>query len=195
MATLFGIELKRDIRALSTVKQRLAGVEGSSYYLFIGLLVLVVVIFMALTNSFASKRERMVEKRQAEFGEFYGFIDQYKKETASIEYLRAKLLIPEAGVSTGTLLEAVGSELGMEKNITSFKPLEEGLVNGYMEKGVQVDIEGVSLNQIVNFLYKIRAHRNLLLIRDFSMKAHFANPSLLDVTVQVVLVTRHSGGG
>ncbi|MEE9542201.1 MAG: hypothetical protein V3V95_00275 [Thermodesulfobacteriota bacterium] len=194
MAVIFGIDLKAPVD-LSALKQRFTRVEGSNYYLFIGALVITVIIFIALTNSFASKREARVSRRKAELNEFLRLAGEYKGETASIEHLRAKLRVSGEGVSTGTLIEEIGAELGIKKNITSFKPAEEsgeGLQSGYMEKGVQVDIEGVTLNQVVNLLYRIRAHRNLLLIKDFSMKAHFANPDLLDLTVQVVLVTRYS---
>ncbi len=194
MAVIFGIDLKAPID-LSALKERLARFEGLSYYLSIGVLVLIVIVFMALTNSFASKREKRVIRKKAEFGEFLSHASEYEKNSASIEHLRAKLLLSGAQVSTGTILEEIGAELGIQKKITSFKPLEEALANGYVEKGVLLDIDGVTLNQVVNLLYKIRGHRNLLLIRDFSMKAHFANPDLLDLNVEVVLVTRPMAKG
>lgn len=192
MGKIKGIDLKRVQFSLSSVRQRLKEVEGSSYYLFIGALVITVIIFMALTNSLASKGEQRVERKKAELGEFYKLANEFKRETASIEHLRAKLRLPDAEVSAGSIMEEIGAQLGIKKNITSFKPLEDELVKGYMEKGVLLDIEGVTLNQAVNLLYRIRAHKFLLLIRDFSMKAHFANPGLLDITVQVVLVTGRS---
>ena len=194
MASILGIDLKGQV-SLSSLRQRLTAVEGFSHYLFIGLLVLAVIIFMTLTNSLASKREERVERRKAEFNEFIRLASEYKSYSASAGHLRAKLALPDAEVSAGSIMEEIGAQLGIQKNITSFKPTEkngESLMNGYMEKGVQIDIEGVTLNQVVNFLYRVRAHKFLLLIRDFSMKAHFANPGLLDLKVQVVLVTRHS---
>ncbi len=164
-------------------------IRGSSY-VWTGLLVGAVIIFMVLTSSIASKKERMLMQSKAELSRFYSMVSEFKRDMASIGHLRNKLLIPGVEGSTGTVIEEIGFELGLQKKITSFKPLENGLVNGYMEKGVQVEIEGVTLNQVVNLLYKINGYKNLLLVRDFSMKSHFQNPDLLDVTVQVILVTR-----
>ncbi|MBE9532385.1 MAG: hypothetical protein IME98_06220 [Proteobacteria bacterium] len=56
-----------------------------------------------------------------------------------------------------------------------------------------MEIEGVTLNQVVNLLYKIKGYKNLLLIRDFSMKNHFRNPDELDIMLQVVLITTPAG--
>ncbi len=161
-----------------------------SAYVRIGLIVGAVIIFMAVTSSISSKRERLLIQSKAELSGFYTMVSEFKSDMDSIGHLRNKLRFPGVDGSTGTVIEEIGDSIGLHKKITSFKPLEEGLVNGYMEKGVQVEIEGVTLNQVVNLLYKIKGYKNLLLVRDFSMKSHFQNPDLLDITVQVILVTR-----
>jgi hypothetical protein len=193
MAPLKGMDLKVASLSFSSIRERLALLEGSSYYLFIGLLVIIVIIFMALTNSFASKREARVDKREAELNEFVRLAGLYKRNTASIEHLKKKLRVSDGEVSTGSVLEEIAAEIGIQKKITSFKPAEksgEELTSGYIERGVQLEVEGVTLNQVVNFLYKIKTYKKLTLIKDFSMKADFANPELLDFSLQVVLVSR-----
>jgi hypothetical protein len=169
------------------------GLSRRSAYVWIGLLAVALLTFMAVTSSIASKRERRLVQRQAELDGFYEMVSEYKRDMASIGYLREKLQLQGVEGSTGTVIEEIGAAIGLEKQITSFKPLAEDLVNGYMEKGVQVEIEGVTLNQAVNLLYKIKGYKNLLLIRDFSMKSHFQNPDMLDITVQVILITKPAG--
>lgn len=164
-----------------------------SAYVWICALVLALLVFMAVTDSIASKREDRLAQKESEIGEFYALINEYKADISSIGYLREKLLSRGVDVSTGTVIEEIAAGIGLKKKITSFKPLTEGVVNGYMEKGVQVEIEGITLNQVVNLLYKIKGHKNLLLIRGFSMKSHFQNPDMLDMTIQVILITKAAG--
>lgn len=179
-----------DIRGRFNFEDLKNGLSRESAYVRIGVLVVAVIIFMAVTSSVVSKRERLLEQRRVEMNGFYTMASEYKSGMASIGHLREKLLVRGVEGSIGTVIEEIGNTIGLQKKITSFKPLGEGLVNGYMEKGVQVEIEGVTLNQVVNFLYKIKEYKNLLLVRDFSMKSHFQNPDLLDITVQVIVVTR-----
>jgi general secretion pathway protein M len=162
-------------------------------YVWVGIFILPLIIFMAVTNSIASKREGLLAQKEAEQDGFYEMVGEYKREMASIGYLREKLHLSGVEGSTGTVIEEIAARIGINKKITSFKPLAEGLVNGYMEKGVQVEIEGITLNQAVNLLYKINGYKNLLLIRDFSMKNHFQNPDKLDITLQVILITKPTG--
>jgi hypothetical protein len=164
-----------------------------SAYVWIGVLVLALITLMLVTNSALSKKERKLTQRQAELDGFYKMTTLYKKDMASIGYLREKLLLAGVEGSTGTVIEEIAANIGLQKKITSFKPLSEGLVNGYMEKGVQVEIEGVTLNQAVNLLYQIKGYKNLLLVRSFTMKSRFQSPEKLDITLEVILITKPGG--
>lgn len=166
-----------------------------SAYVWIAIFVLVLLAFMLVTNSIASKNERRLVRSKAELDGFYGMVGEYKRDMASIGHLREKLLVSGVEGSTGAVIEEIGAAIGLKKKITSFKPLAEGMVNGYIEKGVQVKIEGITLNQAVNLLYKIKGYKNLLLIRDFSMKSHFRNLDKLDITFEVMLITKPKGVG
>jgi hypothetical protein len=186
--------LKRiDLGAFLNPELLREGFSRRSAYVWVVLLVLALLAFMALTNSFASKGERRLAQKEAELSGFYEMLSEYKRDIASIGYLREKLQLRGVVGSTGTVIEEIGAAIGLEKKITSFKPLADGMMNGYMEKGVQVEIEGVTLNQAVNLLYRIKEYKNLLLIRNFSMKSHFQNPDMLDITAQVILITKPAG--
>lgn len=184
---------RRDLAERFNVGALREGLSQRSAYVWVAVIVLALVTFMVVTNSFVSKRERRLAQRQVELSEFYILLSDYKRDMASIGHLRKKLRQRDVEGSIGTVIEEIGASIGLKKKITSFKPLAETQLTGYTEKGVQVEIEGVTLNEAVNLLYRIKGDKRLLLIRDFSMKNHFQNPELVDITLKVVLITTSEG--
>jgi len=182
-----------DLRARLNIESLREAVSRHAAYVWIGLFILALSAFMVITNAIIVKSDSRLAQRESELRGFYEMASEYKRDMASIGHLREKLLRQGGNNSVGAVIEEIGAGIGLSKKITSFKPLADGLVNGYMERGVQVEIEGVTLNQAVNLLYKIKGYKNLLLIRDFSMKNHFRNPDKLDIVLQVVLITTPAG--
>ena len=59
-----------------------------------------------------------------------------------------------------------------------------------MQNGVEINIEGATLNQIANLVYRIENYKNLLIIKEFLIKAQFNNPELFDITMRVILMSK-----
>ena len=51
--------------------------------------------------------------------------------------------------------------------------------------GVELDIDGMSLNQLVNLIYLIEDHRTLLVVTEVKLKSRFDSPELLDVQLKL----------
>jgi general secretion pathway protein M len=153
--------------------------------------VCVAVIFVLATNAIVGRVEKRAQPRKASLKAFYAQKEEYIKESAVVAPLEKKLLLPPSGVSPVAIIGEIGAGIGIKSNISSFKPFEDKALKGYVKNGVEVRVEGITLNQLVNLVYGIENYRNLLLIKDFSMKSRFDNPDIYDVTAQVVLVSRH----
>jgi len=174
---------------LEELKNKLHGT--SLIYLKGAVAVCVAVIFILATNVIVGRVEKRAESRKTSLKAFYAQKEEYMKGSAEAAPLEKKLLLPPSGVSPVTIIGEIGKTIGIKSNISSFKPFEDKALKGYVKNGVEVKVEGITLNQLVNFVYGIENYRNLLLIKDFSMKSRFDNPDIYDVTAQVVLVSRH----
>ncbi|HLC17557.1 MAG TPA: hypothetical protein VJM57_00895, partial [Thermodesulfobacteriota bacterium] len=154
------------------------------------------VVFIAATQGMVAKRHTYAELKKKELASFYTLRDEYMGEKARFLPLERKLLSPGGSGGPGgassvvTVIEDIGNRLGIKDRIKSVKPASEAAGKGYVQRPVAVEVEGITLNELVNLLYRVEYHRNVLMIKDFDMKAHFENPDLLDVTMQLVLVTR-----
>lgn len=95
-----------------------------------------------------------------------------------------------AGEAPAAAIEEIAKRTGVKDRIASLKPLEEKSTPGYVDKPVEVRLEGVDLNHLVNFIYQAEAGPKLMVVRELSMKARFEDPDLLDVTMKISLVTR-----
>lgn len=156
-----------------------------------GVLILIpVILFIAVTYHVVGKAEKRVRAKKAEILAFNGMQEEYLKERRAIEPFIRKILLPPSDKSLGSIIEEMAKGIGIKGNIVSIKPMEEGTEKGYIKTGIDVKIEGITLNQMVNLLYRIENFRNLILIKGFVMKSRFENPDLLDITMHVVLFTK-----
>lgn len=146
-------------------------------------------VVYALYITTASK-ERKVEAKKAELASFDKLRDEYAVELAKAAPLQKRLNQTRPGAPAGSIIEEIASGLGIKKNVASFKPLETRADKGYEQSGVEVKVEGVTLNQLMNLVYRMEKHESLLLVREFSMKSRFDNPDIFDARLHVELVTK-----
>ncbi|MBI5903340.1 MAG: hypothetical protein HZB84_07670 [Deltaproteobacteria bacterium] len=154
----------------------------------VALLIACAVVY-ALYLSTASK-EKKVAAKKAELASFDKLRDEYATELSIVAPLEKKLSQTRPGLSAGSIIEEIASGIGIKKNVASFKPLETKSDKGYEQSGVEVRVEGVTLNQLMNLIYRMEKHESLLLVREFSMKSRFDNPDLFDARLHVELVSR-----
>jgi general secretion pathway protein M len=88
-------------------------------------------------------------------------------------------------------LDSVSSSLGIKAKIKSVKAVSNREIQGSMsEESAEVLIEKVTLNELVNLLYKINDAPMILSVKRVTMKKSFENPELLDLTMTIALFTR-----
>ncbi len=155
------------------------------------------VIVFLLSGNVVLKKYSSLEKsiltKKKEVSNFAKLKEEYLREKDKFDYVERRALSPRGMESPITILEDIGIGTGIREKIIMLKPLEEKMEKGYLERGVDVKIDGIDLNQLINFLYKIENNKALLLIKGFSMKNRFDNPNLLDVDISVAVVNKVTG--
>ena len=155
------------------------------------------VIVFLLSGNIVFKKYRELEKsilaKKKEMLNFVQLKEEYLREKDKFDYAERRALSPRGMESPITILEEIGIRAGIKEKIIMLKPLEEEMEKGYLERGVNVKIDGIDLNQLINFLYIIKNNKALLLINGFSMKSRFDNPNLLDVDISLAVISKVSG--
>lgn len=174
------------MRLFDSIGGRFKGAEPVYLRGAVAFLIACAVVY-ALYLATASKESRVAAKR-AELAAFDKLRDEYSTGLSIVAPLEKKLNQTRPGRPVGSIIEEMASGIGIKKNVASFKPLETRSDKGYEQSGVEVKLEGVTLNQLMNLIYGMERHESLLLVREFSMKSRFDNPDLFDARLQVELV-------
>ena len=92
---------------------------------------------------------------------------------------------PGAKTNLFTLLEALAAQSGVKDQLDSMKPKQTSDNAGYPETRVEVSLKGVTLAQMVEFIYKIENAPSHLIIRSIRLKVRASDSQLLDVSFSV----------
>lgn len=118
-------------------------------------------------------------------------------ETLRGEYLARKSVLDSmaakaapSGESAVAAVEGIAKGIGINGNIKSVKPLEEKAEAGFTESPVEVKLEGVDMNQLVNFLYQAERGDRLVVVKELSVKERFEDSDLVDVVLRVSLISK-----
>lgn len=145
---------------------------------------LIVPVFVAER---ASVRELgRVKSKRAELSSLSSEYRTLKERMGSVEQKKSVTLVK--GVANAT--EDIASSLGLKGKVKSIKGLGSREIQGTMtEESAEVQIEKMTLNELVNMLYRIREAPMILSIKRVAIKKSFENPALLNVTMTLALFT------
>ncbi|MGE5239182.1 MAG: hypothetical protein ACM3ON_10290 [Chloroflexota bacterium] len=155
--------------------------------LFALALVLSLLLIPSYFMKISAQREAAAAgKRYAEFSGLAKEYLTYKKRVDAVQ--QRKNLSPQGGIIR-TMDEIVNS-VGVKGKVKSIKdagtsPLDDQL----KEERAELQVEKLSLNELVNVLYRIDNAPVALSVKGITIRKTFENPRLLDVGFTVSLVT------
>lgn len=160
--------------------------KARRYALCLGLPVLVMLAGFTLYSKYLHVKKSVSAGRR----------DIARMELLKAEYLEKKAAFDSvagkavpSGESPVAAVEEMAKRTGIKGKITSIKPLEDRTADGYTDRSVEVKLEGVDMNQLVNFLYRAEHGGRLVIIRGLSIKERFEDRDLVDVTLRASVVT------
>ncbi len=176
--------------AIEKIKAHLKSGRRNAYTLIALFIVPVFILIAGYTAAgrYSSVR-RAVAAKKAGLERFSRIEQEYAVKKARLDLLSRKAPLA-SGDSVISVLEETAKGIGINGKVTSLKPLAEKQASGYVEKEAEIKMEGVDLNQLVNFLYRIEANKYLLVTNEFSAKSRFDDPELLDIRLRVSLFAK-----
>jgi hypothetical protein len=85
-------------------------------------------------------------------------------------------------------IDEVFKSTGQNQKVKSVKPTATRDKKYAMEEEADIEVEKVSMNEMLNILYKIENAPMVLLIKKARLKTSFEDPSLLNMTMTIGLV-------
>ena len=172
---------------LSSSREKTPVILSSFFLAFLGLYILIVPAFI-----FEKKSERELAALQARLEEFSNLTNEYNKlkvQVSAIDGKRSLSKISSIIQAVDEVLLSLGM-LGMKEKMKSLKGIEGRDFGGRVnEESAEVQMEKVTVNELMHLFYKIENAPMLLSIKKVSIKKSFALPELLDVTMTISLFT------
>ncbi len=152
---------------------------------FIGIFVLV----QFLIFPFIDTRERL-ERSLAVHTRNYEDIQQLRVQYLEIKDRAAQSKIRferrRRGFTLFSFLEELAAQVGIKDRITSMKPTSNKLKDSsYTQSLVDMKLNGISMEQMTQFIYRIETSQNMIHIKRLSLNKKEDDRGLLNVILQV----------
>lgn len=165
-----------------------------------GAYALAMVALAALTVYFAYTGKALVEGRarlhakNAEFSEYTKMEADFRSKTEAFAPYKERLASAEPVLMPGALVAELARKVGADRKLKATAGLALPEREGYREAGVSMKLAGLSLNELVNLLYRIDGQKGLMMVKSFSVNRS-AGEGLFDVEMEVVQAVRIAEGG
>jgi general secretion pathway protein M len=133
--------------------------------------------------------ERDLSALKKKYGEFSALAGEYRSLQVSIAAIERK----KALTKTTTIAQAIGDisrSIGVTGKVKSIKGTGTRKTPNQMnEDTAEIQIEKLSINEVVQLVYKIENAPMILAMKTVVIKKSFEDPGLLDITLTVSLFT------
>ncbi|RMF86667.1 MAG: hypothetical protein D6736_14580 [Nitrospinota bacterium] len=129
--------------------------------------------------------DRLIQAAEQELQEMKMLQNTYRAQQQVLNDINARLSKRQKNFAIFSFLEDLARRSGLKNNIVYMKPSVTTPSEFYRESSVELKVEGVTLKQLIQYLYQIESSPHLLKIRRLHIKPRSSNRNLLDVTFQV----------
>ena len=128
---------------------------------------------------------RVIPQKQDELRKLRAAAEEYIYLRDSLRDLRAKVASQGETFELLPFLESLISRSDLEKNAATIKPQVLPLGPEYSQTIVEIDIEGLTLDRLVEFLRKVESADAPAGIRSLNIKKSRTNKELLDSVIEI----------
>ena len=159
---------------------------------FVGIAVCAIVLFLLLKLlifPFFEKRERLkngVEAKEEALREIIRLSAEYQAYKGDSLEIQQRLAKRRAGFTLFAFLEKAAGEAGVKENIEYMKPSTSKATGPYRESMVEMKLEGITLNQLTQYLHRIESPEDLISIKRISIKQNKKEAGYLDAVFQAL---------
>lgn len=157
---------------------------GIAFFLFLALL-------FSTANDRIGRLKKKLAGREADVAEMLVLKQRYLEANAVSQNLSNHLTATRPDDTPGRIIE----EIGIKGKGSQIKPLKGEERGGYLEDAAEVKMDGLTLNEAVNLLFRLEKGARPVVIKKALLKTRFDDPSRLDLTLTVALLKAAPQGG
>jgi len=157
---------------------------------------LVVVLFFTLVIDplfkHSAELDRQIVTARRQLTELRTMQQDYRRQKSVVDSINSQLK-KQQNFAIFSRLEELAGQTGIRNNILYMKPTVSTPSEVYNEESVEIKMEGVTLAQLVHYLYQVENSPQLLKIKRLETKPRFDNRQLLTATFRVSAFTLKEG--
>jgi general secretion pathway protein M len=146
-------------------------------------------IFQFLIFPFFEERKRIqrgIRAREDGLKEMVKLGAEYQIHKKGFQGIKQILARREKGFTLFSFLEKAAGESELKGHIKYMKPSDSKGTGPYKESMVEMKLEGITLNQLVGYLYRIESPENIVSIKRISIQENKKESGYLDTILQVL---------
>lgn len=152
---------------------------------FVGLFLLLYFVVFPFFSSRAKLR-RSIQINQERLKEVTRLSAEYQALQRNSGGIQKALAGREKGLTLFSLLENLAGQAGVKDRIKYMKPSRSQGKGQYKISSVEMQLEGITMRQMFDYLYRIEAPKNIVRIKRISIKKHKEKSGYVDATLQVL---------
>jgi len=138
---------------------------------------------------------KVIPKKEKELQKLIALREEYSQYKLKMEAIDQKLKTRQKDFAIFSLLEKLALKAQVKEHIEYMKPSSFTATSEYKELSVKMALKGVSLRQLVNYLYEIEASNQLLNIKLLDIIADRTSGTGLRATFEVSTYALEGHGG
>ena len=140
----------------------------------------------------SAELERQIVTARHQLTELRTMQQDYQRQKSVVDSINSQLK-KQPNFAIFSRLEELAGQTGIRSKIVHMKPTVSTPNEVYKEESVEVKMEGVTLDQLVQYLYQVENSPQLLKIKRLEMKPRFDNRQILTTTFRVSAYTLKEG--
>lgn len=156
-----------------------------------GCVILLLVVFEFMINPFFEEKKRLARSviaKEIELKEIVMKSAEYKALMENDQKLKQRMTGRDQGITLFSYLEGEADRAKIKGHIEYMKPSASQGSGAYKESMVEMRLKGITLKQLVGYIYRIESPKDLISIKRISIKEDKKESSYLDVILQVMTV-------
>ena len=141
-------------------------------------------IIFSMANDRIGRLKKQLAAREAEVAEMLVLKQRYQQANAVAGKLANRLEATRADDSPARIID----EIGIKGKGSQIKPLKGEDRGGYLEDAAEVKIDGLTLNEVVNLLFRLEKGTRPVVIKKALLKSRYDDPARLDLTLTIALL-------
>ena len=160
-----------------------------------GAVLLLTLLFTLVINpmlAYSARLDQQITKTQRELQDLCTLQREYRRQKSILDDINAQLK-RQKSFSIFSRLEELAGQTGTRGNILYMKPAVSTPSDAYEEESVEIKMEGVTLEQLTNYLYQVENSPQFMKIKRLYIKPRVDNRQLLSAIFRVSTFTPKAG--